>query len=244
MATKKAASRAAAPPDESFLDFPPFPGFDKVGFAFLKEIKANNVREWLTPERKAVYQNHLVEPMKQLLSELALRFRQEDLPFYPDPKASLFRLYRDTRFSKDKTPFKTNIGAVVPFMNEAKEGVGNYIHIDPGSCFFGGGAYFMDSPGLKRLRARIDADPAALRAIFKQVEKDFGPVSGEKLKRAPAGYPVDHPAIDLLVYTQMWTSKKFPDKLAMSPELVDWIVDMSRKSMAFNRYLYESVRGA
>ncbi|MEP7218391.1 MAG: DUF2461 domain-containing protein [Bacteroidota bacterium] len=233
-----------SPLDEGIdLDFPPFPGFDKKAFTFLKELKANNSREWFTPEKKEIYQAHLVEPMRTLLAELGSRFRDEGLPFSPDPKRSMFRIYRDTRFSKDKTPFKTNIGAAVPFASEGKEGIGNYIHIDPVACFYGGGAYFMESASLARLRAAIDRDPAALRKILVKAEKDFGTLQGAKLKRGPVGYAKDHPAMDLLVYTQMWISKGFPAKLAGSRELVDWIVIKTHESADFNRYLYDAMRG-
>jgi uncharacterized protein (TIGR02453 family) len=224
-------------------DYPPFPGFDAVGFKFLRDLKRNNRREWLTPERKEIYRDHLLEPMKCLLAELRGRFASEGIPFTPDPKRGVFRIYRDTRFSKEKTPFKPNLGAAVPFDGEAREGVGNYIHIEPGDCFYGGGAYFIDGPGLKNLRAAIDRDPKKLRKIIRDLEERFAPVQGEQLKRKPAGYTEDHPAIDLLKYKQMWAGKSFPDELAGSRELVDWIVSMTQETTEFNRYLYEAIRG-
>ncbi len=231
------------PVEESEFELPPFPGFDKVGMRFLKELKADNSREWLTPERKEIYTNHLLEPMKMLLSELRGRFRDEGLPFTPSPRRDIFRLYRDTRFSKDKRPFKTHIGAAIPFAEEGKEGIGNYLHIEPGSCFYGGGAYFIDGPGLKRLRAAVAADHDHLREIIRDIEKNVGPLEGAKLKRGPVGFDRDHPALDLLLYTQMWASKSFPDKLAASRELVDWIVITTRQTAEFNGFLYEAIRG-
>jgi uncharacterized protein (TIGR02453 family) len=243
-ATTKRPAAKKAPADDLAFDLPPFPGFDKAGFKFLKELKENNVREWFTPERKELYQNTLLEPMRLLLGELAMRFREEKLSYSPNPKGGIFRIYRDTRFSKDKTPFKTHVGAMVPYANEAKEGVGNYIHIDPGHCFYGGGAYFIESPGLRRLRTTISEDPDRLRRILKKLEKEFGGLQGEKLKRPPAGFDKEDPALDLLLYTQMWMSKQFPDKLATSRELVDWIVIRTRELNDFNTYLYEAIKGA
>src|SRR5882724_8036986 len=102
MARSTTSKRPRISAEDITLDLPPFPGFDRKGFQFLKEIAQNNVREWLTDERKAIYRDHLVEPMKQLLAELRMRFAEDGLPYTPDPKGSLFRLYRDTRFSKDK----------------------------------------------------------------------------------------------------------------------------------------------
>ncbi len=243
MAATSKPKRARVPADDIALDFPPFPGFDRIGFKFLKELKANNNREWFTPERKAVYQDHLVEPMRSLLAELRLRYQQEGLPYAPDPKSSMFRIYRDTRFSKDKTPYKVNIAATIPYGGEGKEGLGNYLHIEPGACFFGGGAYFMDSAGLRRLRTRIADDPDELRAIAKGLKKTFGEIRGEKLKRGPVGFDKDHPAMDLLLYTQMWISTQFPDKLAGSPELVDWVVEKTIEAHPFNQYLHDAIRG-
>lgn len=242
MPTSKSSKRPPKSADDRELAMPPFPGFDKKGFTFLKELKENNVREWFTDERKALYRDHLQEPLRLLMSELRARFQQEGLPYTPDPKASLFRIYRDTRFSKDKRPFKTNVAATVPYMNEAKEGLGNYIHIEPGACFYGGGAYFMEPTALRRLREKIANDADELRGIIAGVEKEFGPVQGAKLKRGPAGFDKDHPAMDLLLFTQMWTSRKFPDKLAQSRELIDWIVEMTRKIHPFNEYLYTAMR--
>lgn len=239
---KRASAAKNAVADDFVLDLPPFPGFDRKGLQFFKDLKENNNREWFTPERKKIFEDHLLEPMRLLLGELRARFREEDLNFSPNPKGGIFRIYRDTRFSKDKTPFKTHMGAMVPYANEGKEGVGNYIHIEPGACFYGGGAYFIESAGLRRLREKIANDPDRLRRIIKDVEKSFGPLQGEKLKRGPAGFDKDHPALDLLLYTQMWVSKSFPDKLATSRELVDWIVIKTRESAEFNTYLHEAIR--
>jgi uncharacterized protein (TIGR02453 family) len=244
MTTKRSKRSAPAAPEAFLEDYPPFPGFDPAAFKFLRDLKRNNRREWLTPERKEIYQAHLLEPMRCLLAELRTRFVAEDLPFAPDPKRGIFRIYRDTRFRKDKTPFKTNIGAAIPFADESKEGVGNYLHIEPGECFYGGGAYFIDSGGLKRLRAAIDRDPDRLRAILRDLSDAFAPLEGEQLKRAPAGYPEDHPAIDLLRYKQMWAGRSFPDELASSRDLIDRIVEWTRNTVEFDRYLYEAMKGA
>jgi uncharacterized protein (TIGR02453 family) len=224
-------------------DFPPFPGFDPAAFKFLRDLKRNNSREWLTDERKQIYKDHLQLPMQCLLAELRTSFADEHLPFFPQPRGSMFRLYRDTRFSKDKTPYKTNIGAAVPYMSEAKEGIGNYIHIEPKNCFYGGGAYFMDSNGLKNLRAAIDRDPQKLRSILDDLSEHFGPLQGEQLKRAPVGYDENHPAIDLLRYKQMWAGITFDEKLAGSRELIDWIVSKTQQIVEFNRYLHDAIRG-
>lgn len=229
--------------DAGAFDLPPFPGFSTEGLKFLRDLKKNNNREWMTAERKAIYTDHLQLPMQLLLEELRRRFLDEDLPFTADSKKGIFRLHRDTRFSKDKTPYKTHIGAAIPVAGEGREGLGNYIHIEPGACFYGGGAYFIEGPGLHALRAAIDRDPTELRDILSELAGEFGELQGEQLKRNPTGYAIDHPAIDLLKYKQMWLSKTFPDSLATTRDLVDWIVIRTRELTRFNRYLYSVIRG-
>ncbi len=236
-------SRKQFLPGEIELDLPPFPGFDKTGFTFLKELKKNNDRAWFT-ERKDIYEAHLLEPMRLLLGELRGRFREEGLTFNPDPKRGIFRIYRDIRFSKDKTPYKTHLGATVPYADEGKEGVGNYIHIEPGGCFYGGGAYVVEPAGLRRLRLAVARDTARFRDILEQLQSQVGPLHGARLKRPPAGFDRDHPALDLLLYTQMWASASFSDTLAMSRELVDWIVNKTRATADFTAFLYEAIQGA
>jgi uncharacterized protein (TIGR02453 family) len=229
--------------DAGGLDSPPFPGFSREGFRFLRDIKKNNDRAWMTPERKRIYTDHLQLPMQLLLEELRQRFEEENLPFAPDARKGIFRLHRDTRFSKDKKPYKTHIGAAIPIRGEGKEGLGNYLHIEPGGCFYGGGAYFIEGPGLHALRAAIDRDPSELREILAELREEYGELEGEQLKRNPTGYPIDHPAIDLLKYKQMWMSKTFPDELATSRDLVDWIVIRTRELTRFNLYLHGVIRG-
>lgn len=226
-----------------FADHAPFPGFDQSAFRFLRQLKKNNRRDWFTAERKETYSDQLLEPMRQLLAEIRTRVQAEGLPYNPDPARGIFRLYRDTRFSPDKTPYKTHVGAVIPFRDEPNKGIGNYIHIDPTGCFFGGGAWFMEPVGLRRLRAAIDRDHAKLRKILGAMADTVGPLEGAQLQRAPSGFDETHPAIDLLRYKQMWCGHSFSEDLASTPELVDWIVEMTRHLTPFNQFLWDAMRG-
>lgn len=223
-------------------DYPPFPGFDAEAFDFLRKLKRNNKREWLTPERKLVLENDLMFPMRTLLAEIGRRSFEAGLAYRPDPKKGIFRIYRDARFSKDKSPFKTNIGATIPFADEAKKGVGCYIHLEPGESFFGGGAYFMDGAELKNFRRAIDADPERLRNIIENVEKKFAEVRGEQLKRPPIGYGADHPALDLLRYKQLWTMRPLSDQEMMSPELGRQLFGYAKDLHEFCGWLNEAIR--
>jgi uncharacterized protein (TIGR02453 family) len=133
---------------------------------------------------------------------------------------------------------------MVPFVGQSKDGIGNYIHIAPGESFYGGGMWSPEPAQIKRLRAVIDRDPKRARAVFDAVARSVGPIEGESLKRAPTGYADDHPAIDLLRMKQMFVSKRFDDELAGSPKLVDWMVDVTRKTLEFNQFLIDAVSGA
>jgi uncharacterized protein (DUF2461 family) len=99
----------------------------------------------------------------------------------------------------------------------------------------------MDAARLRRLRDAIDRNPAELRAIVKKLAKSVGPLEGEQLKRAPAGFDDDHPAIDLLRYKQMWCGRSIPDEVVTTPELVDLVMDLTRALTPFNTYLFDAM---
>ncbi|MCB0711212.1 MAG: DUF2461 domain-containing protein [Ignavibacteriae bacterium] len=227
----------------SYYDYPPFTGFSAEGIDLLKKLKKNNRREWLTDERKEVLKNELMLPMELLLADIGRRAYEKGVQWNPNPKKSIFRIYRDTRFSKEKKPFKTNIGATLPYADEPKKGIGCYIHVEPGSSFFGAGGYFIEGEGLKNLRTRIEQDPVGARKVLKSVEKKFAPIQGEQLKRAPVGYDPEHPAIDLLRYKQFWTMREIPDELIVSPKLPQELFKHSLALHDFCTWLYEGTRG-
>jgi len=227
---------------DTLYDYPPFPGFDAAAFSFLNRLKRNNRREWLTPERKKEMEDHLIFPLRSLLADVGRRCVDAGLDFRVDPKRGIFRIYRDVRFSKDKKPFKTNIGGVLPYADEPKKGIGGYIHIEPGRCFFGAGGYFISGEELKNFRRAIEADPDRFRTILDNVESNFGEVHGERLKRAPAGYDVGHPAIDLLRYKNLWTSRQLSDDEMKSPDLSVRLLEHLRNLNELCEWLYSATK--
>src|SRR5690349_4003407 len=109
----------------------------------------------------------------------------------------MFRIYRDTRFAKDKTPYKTHVG--IYFRHEASaeaDTAGLYVHLEPGHVFLGAGIWHPGTPALKRLRDAIVADPDAWQDAVSAVGPTWRPAEGERLKRAPTGYPSDHPMVE------------------------------------------------
>ncbi len=169
---------------------------------FLNEIKTNNNREWFA-ENKFRYEaarSEFVEFVEHMINQIS----KFDPPIEQvNAKKAVFRIYRDTRFSKDKSPYKINIGAHLnAFANKLHDRAGYYIHIEPGNCFLAGGAYMPPGPWIKAIRKEIDFDAAPLKKIINSAsfKKYFGSIEGEQLKTSPRDYPKDHPEIDLLRY--------------------------------------------
>ncbi|CAN5839296.1 DUF2461 domain-containing protein [soil metagenome] len=220
-----------------------FEGFDPAALQFLADLADNNSRDWFKP-RKADYDRLVKAPMEALCVALAERFGALDLPLRADPAKSLFRIYRDTRFSKDKTPYKTWQGASFPWVGERSEsgegseggrgteggrggpgGVGGYFHLAPGDLFLGGGMWHPGKERLAAFRALIDRDPSA---VFKAVEDDrfasvFESVTGDRLTRNPQGYAKDHPYSSYLRLKDVVFMRRLSDDDVASPELPDLI---------------------
>jgi uncharacterized protein (TIGR02453 family) len=208
----------------------PFSGFRPEALQFLADLAANNDREWFKP-RKADYERLIKEPLEALCVALADRFAALDLPLKADPQRSPFRIYRDVRFSKDKSPYKTAQGAQFGWLGERGDaagpagGVGGYFHLEPGNIFVGGGMWHPEPVRLAAFRERLDRDPnGVLRALeddrFRSV---FGSVSGEMLKRNPKGYPADHPYSHVLRLKDVVFSRRLSDRDVYSAELPDRI---------------------
>jgi len=213
-----------------------FGGFRPEAIQFLVDLQANNDRAWFQP-RKAGYERLLKEPLEALLIALDERFRSRGIPLRADPARSPFRIYRDVRFSKDKSPYKTNIGASLPWAGDEAAEVGSaaatahasggYFHLQPGEIFVGGGVWHPEKPWLDAFRGRVERDAAGIRAVFEDPAfvATFGHVSGESLRRVPTGYAPDHPEADLLKLKDVTFGRHLSDEDAMSPGLPDVICD-------------------
>jgi uncharacterized protein (TIGR02453 family) len=210
-----------------------FAGFRREALQFLTDLAEHNDRAWFQP-RKAEYERLLKEPMEALVAALDERFSARGIPLQADPKRSIFRIYRDTRFSKDKSPYKTNIGASLPWVegtsgaDEVAHGNGAYLHIQPGNHFAGGGMHMPEKGRLDKLRQAIVDDPERVAAAIEDPAflATFGPVtSHDTLKRVPPGYPADHPMADLLRYKDLTFGRRLTDDEVLSPSLPDVLVD-------------------
>ena len=174
-----------------------FGGFSPDTVRFLGELAGNNNRPWFN-ENKRRYERTVLEPALDFVCAMGPRLERVAPHFTAIPRrvgGSLMRVYRDTRFSRDKRPYKTNIG--IQFRHELGKDVhapGFYVHIDPASCFLGVGLWHPPSAPLGMIRDRIVEDPAAWRRArdARSFRRRFE-LTGDTLKRSPRGYPAEHP---------------------------------------------------
>ena len=194
---------------------------------FFKQLAANNKKEWFEAHRDD-YENNVREPMRDLVEELDVRFARFAPEIGGDPKRSMFRINRDIRFSKDKSPYKTNAGcwfhhrsASRKVGSEAAEGsAGFYFHLQPGKSFIGAGVWMPPRPQLNKLRAAIAEKPQVFMRMVQSLPKRFGGVSDEStLKRMPRGYSEDHPAAKWLKYQSFTSGRSLTDAQVTSAKL-------------------------
>ncbi len=183
---------------------------------FLRELAANNNREWFNANKDRYLKvKEQIESFTQDLITMIAEF--EPQAAYLTPADCLYRIYRDTRFSADKTPYKTHIGIYInPRGGKKSEYCGYYIHIEPGNCLVGGGAWYPEAPLLKEYRKEIYDNWEEYLEIIQNPDfaKHYQPYWQEPLKTAPKGFPKDWPHIDLLkprsfVYGSALTDKQF-----------------------------------
>jgi uncharacterized protein (TIGR02453 family) len=215
----------------------PFTGFSPEAIQFLADLAVNNERSWFQP-RKAQYESLLKEPLAALCSVLGQRFEERKMPLRSDPARSPFRIYRDTRFSADKSPYKTQVSASFPWVGEGR-GAGAYFHLQPGHIFAGGGVWHPESAQLAAWRSAVDSDLAGVRAALEdpQFVATFGSVDGERLQRVPRGFAADHPSAELLKLKDVTFGRALSDADAASPDLPDVLVDIFAASIPVLRLL-------
>ena len=219
--------------------------FSKKTLAFLRALKRNNDREWFRA-RKGEYETHVRAPMIAVLERLAGDFRRFAPELVSEPRVSLFRIYRDTRFSGDKTPLKTSAGARFPSRQFPKgEGAGLYFEIAPQWVWIGGGLYMPSSADLRRIRERIADDHRALHRITTSAafKKAVGQLEGEQLTRVPRGYLSDHPAADYLRYKQFLAGREYPAEFALSERFYPELVQVFRAIVPLVRFLNDALVG-
>lgn len=196
------------------------PGFSARSLKFLRALKRHNTREWFHAHRTD-YDTHVHAPMVAVVERLA-----EDLPraapgFQAGPKVSMFRPWRDTRFSANKAPLKTNVAAVFPYRGMARmEGASLYFEVAPEHVWIGGGLYSPDSPTLHAVRGHIAERHRELARLVAApaFRKLLGSMQGEQATRMPRGFDAAHPAADVLRHKQFLAAREEPPDFAARPD--------------------------
>ena len=185
-------------------------------FKFLKDLNANNDRDWFKAN-KARYERDVKEPLLSFIADVAGPLEKISEHFVADPRptgGSMFRIYRDTRFSKDKRPYKTQASA--HFRHARAKDVhapGFYLHLEPGNVFAGAGIWRPDTAALKKLREALDADQTGWkRALGRKAFKERWSLGGESYKRPPRGFDADHPLITDLMRKDFIAVTNFTQK--------------------------------
>ena len=183
----------------------------KPVFNFLVSLKEHNDRVWFNDHKKLYEKSHLImiDFAESVLNEMS---KHDDIET-ASGKKSLFRIYRDVRFSKDKKPYKTSWSGSFKRATNTLRG-GYYYHIEPGNTYIAGGFFGPNAVDLKHIRNHIDQDDAPLREILesKSVKSYFGSLIGEQVKTAPKGFDRDHASIDLLRFKQFYLKHQFSNQ--------------------------------
>jgi len=217
------------------------PRFTAEALKFLRALKRNNRREWFNAHRDD-YEAHIRQPMFEIIERLGADFRQFAPELVANPKASMYRIHRDTRFSENKAPYKTHVAAIFPWRGLPKhEGAGLYFHVSPDEVWVGGGMYAPQTPQLLAVREHIAANLRRLRAIVESpaFRRTVGELDGERLQRVPRGFSKDHEAAEYLKFRQFLAGCEFPASFATSPKFHGGVLSVFRRVAPFCRFLNE-----
>jgi uncharacterized protein (TIGR02453 family) len=215
--------------------------FTRKTLAFLRALKRHNDREWFKA-RKPEYEQHVRGPMIELLARLSADFPRFAPELVAEPRVSLYRIYRDTRFSGDKTPLKTHVAAHFPSRRFPRgEGSGLYLEVAPTWVWIGGGLYMPSSSDLQLIREHIAAHHRTLHRIVTGAafRKAVGQLEGERLSRVPRGYLKDHPAAEYLRYRQFLAGCEHEAEFATSARFYPRLLSVFEAVVPLIRFLNE-----
>lgn len=209
----------------------------KETLTFLRELKLNNNRQWFT-SNKGLY-NDALSDFTELVERVILGMAKFDESVLDlDPKKCLFRIYRDTRFSKDKSPYKTNFGAHINMGGKSSEKAGYYLHVEPGECFLGGGLYHPCPDRLNEVRKKISREGTRFKRIIDVKSfKDNFELWGDQLKTSPKGFNKDDPMVEYLRYKDFVLLHGVPDRGVTARGFDVYSVGIFKKMVPFNSFL-------
>ncbi len=217
------------------------PHFSTHTIRFLRSLKRNNNREWFKA-RKDQYDACVREPMIDVINALASDFRRFAPELIASPQKSMYRIYRDTRFSENKTPLKTHVAAGFPWRGLPRhEGAGLYFEVAAGWVWVGGGMWAPPPPQLHRVREHISNTYPEIQRLSRTstFKRNLGELQGDCLSRVPRGFSKDDPAAEYLKYYRFVAGREFPASLATSAEFYPTLVRTFKALMPLVRFLNE-----
>lgn len=216
-----------------------FEGFPKEALRFLRQLKKNNRRDWFLAN-KTVYETKVLAPMVALLTAMQPEMKRFAPEIVYDPRKSIFRIYRDVRFSADKSPYKTHVAAFLrPRLSSGAASAGLYLHVDPVEVLIAGGLYHPPSPELLAVRKHIASNTGTFKKVLasREFAGRFDKLGGEQLTRVPRGFPCDHPAADFLRHKDFIAVSTRSPEVCLSPDFLGLVLDHFRSMMPLIRFL-------
>jgi uncharacterized protein (TIGR02453 family) len=215
--------------------------FSPRTFKFLRELKANNRREWFLGNKER-YETEVRDPMLDFITAFAPRLKAISRNYVADPRpsgGSMFRIHRDTRFSSDKSPYKTQLAAhFTHAIGGDVHSPGFYLHLAPGEVFVASGIWHPDPGTALKIRHAIATQPKKWKAVIGSSDlKAKSNLDGEMLKRPPAGFAADHPMIEELKRKDFIASASFDEADACSPRFIDRFSDICETTTPLMRFL-------
>lgn len=215
----------------------------KTILSFLEDLKKNNNKEWMD-QNKGRYQQARkeFESLVGILIEKITLFDESIAGI--QPKNCIFRLNRDIRFSNDKRPYKENMGAFISGQGKKAVDGGYYVHLEPGQSMLAGGTYMPPADVLGRIRQEIDYNPDVLLSFSeeKAFKEYFGDFAGERLKKAPKGYPADHPQIRFLNLKSLIVTHPLTDKQVTGENFIPYTIEIFMAMKPLNDFLKTAIR--
>jgi uncharacterized protein (TIGR02453 family) len=223
-----------------------FAGFPKDFFAFFRELKVNNERAWFE-ENKTRFRESVQAPMSDFIAAMAPRLAKVSKQFTADPRpngGSMFRIYRDVRFSRDKRLYKEHAACHFRHaLGKDAHAPGFYVHVAPDDVMFGGGLWMPPPDALAKIRAAIAEKPQAWKKVLGDAKfrDQFGSVQGEQLSRPPRGFDAANPFIDDIRRKSFFAMRHGTVKLASSPGFVDAVADAFGAAKPLLKFLCDAV---
>ena len=223
-----------------------FNGFSPKFFKFFRELSKNNNRAWFNANKDR-YKQEVVQPISEFIEALAPKLEKVSKHYVADPRpngGSMFRIYRDVRFSKDKRPYKENAGVHLRHARgKDAHAPGFYIHLSPREVFYGGGIWYPPSPHLKKIREAIRDDGAAWKRVAnnKKIKERCGGIRGDGLVRPPKGFDADEPSIEDIKRKSFFAMTSAPAKSIQSEDFVDEVYESMKTAKPLMKFVCDAL---